>query len=65
MYWIFKKIFLEYSCLQCCASFCCIAKGISIYPLFFGFPSPLGHHRALSSVPCALQQVLTSYLFYT
>ena len=36
-----------------------------IYPLFFGFPSPLGHHRALSRVPCALQQVLISYLFYT
>ena len=26
---------------------------VSIYPLFFGFPSQLGHHRALSTVPCA------------
>ena len=38
---------------------------VYIYPLFFGFPSHLGHHRALSRAPCALQQVLISYLFYT
>ena len=25
-----------------------------IYPLFFGFPSHLGHHRALSGVSCAI-----------
>ena len=33
--------------------FCCTAKRISyiyIYTLFFGFPSHLGHHRALSRV---------------
>ena len=30
-----------------------------------GFPSHLGHHRALSRVPCAIQYVLISYLFYT
>ena len=36
---------------------------VYIYPLFFGFPSHLGHHRALSGVPCAIQQVLISYLF--
>ena len=35
------------------------------YPLFFGFPFHLGHPRALSRVPCAIQQVLISYLFYT
>ena len=35
------------------------------YPLFFVFPSNLGHHRALSRVPHAIQQVLISYLFYT
>ena len=34
-------------------------------PLFLGFPSHLGRHRTLSRVPCALQLVLTSYLFYT
>ena len=36
-----------------------------IYPLFLEFPSYLGHHRALSRVPCAIQLVLISYLFYT
>ena len=40
--------------LQCCASLYCTAKYIYIYiylsPLFFGFPSHLGHHRALSRV---------------
>ena len=39
--------------LQCCISVCCTAKWIScVYlyiPSFFGFPSHLGHHRALSS----------------
>ena len=34
-----------------------------IYPLFFGFPSHLGPHRALSRVPCAIyiHKVLISY----
>ena len=32
---------------------------------FFVFPSHLGHHRSLSTVPCAIQQALISYLFYT
>ena len=35
-----------------------------LYPLFFGFPSHLGHPRALNRVPCAVQEVLSSYLFY-
>ena len=35
-----------------------------ISPLF-EFPSHLGHHRALSRAPCAVQQVLLSQLFYT
>ena len=26
-----------------------------IHPLFFGFSSHLGHHRALNKVPCAVQ----------
>ena len=38
---------------------------VYIYPLLFGFPSHLGHHRAFSRVPCAIQQVIISYLFYT
>ena len=33
--------------------------------LFFGFPSRLGHHRALSRVPCAILLVLISHMFYT
>jgi len=28
-------------------------------------PTYLGHHRALNWVPCAIEQVPTSYLFYT
>ena len=32
-----------------------------IYPLLFGFPSYLGHHRALSRVPHAVQQVLIQF----
>ena len=38
---------------------------ISIYPLFFRFPSHLGYRRGFSKVPCAKQQVLICYLFYT
>ena len=37
---------------------------VYIYALFFGFPSHLGHHRALSRVPCATQWVLLRYLLY-
>ena len=29
---------------------------IYIYPLFFEFPSQLGHHRALCIVPCMIQR---------
>ena len=28
---------------------------VYVYPFFLGFPFHLGHHRALSSIPCALQ----------
>ena len=44
---------------------------VYLYPLSLGpsppppHPTPLGHHRALSWAPCAIQQVPTSYLFYT
>ena len=41
--------------LQCCVSFYCTTKWISYtytyIPSFFGFPSHLGHHSALSRVP--------------
>ena len=36
-----------------------------VYPLPFGLPSRSDHHSAFSSVPCAIQYVLISYLFYT
>ena len=35
-----------------------------IYPLFFRFFSHIGHYRVLSRVPCAIQQVLISYLCF-
>ena len=54
--------------LQCCVSFRGTAKVnqlyIYIYPLFFRFSSQVGHYRVLSRVPCAIQQVLISYIFY-
>ena len=34
-------------------------------PLSFGLPSCSGHHSVLSRVPCVIQYVLISYLFYT
>ena len=37
---------------------------VYIHPLFFGFLSPLGHHRALSRAACAVQSVPISCLFY-
>ena len=37
---------------------------IYMYMPFFGFPSHLCHHRALSRSPCAIQYLLISYLFY-
>ena len=38
---------------------------VCVYPLFFGFPSHLGHQRVLGTVPCATQELLISDLFYT
>ena len=35
-----------------------------IYLLFFRFLSHIGYYKVLSRVPCAIQQVLISYLFY-
>ena len=36
---------------------------VYIYPLVFGFPSDLGHHRALSRVSSAIQQIQFSSLY--
>ena len=68
-----NKFLLEYSCFklscQFLLQFLLYSKVNQPYvymrSLFFGFPSHLGHHRAPSRVPCATQQVLISYLFYT
>ena len=38
---------------------------VYVYLLFFGFLPHLGRQRALSRVPCAIQQVLISHLFHT
>ena len=38
---------------------------ISIYISFFRFFSLIGYYKILSIVPCAIQQVLVVYLFYT
>ena len=38
---------------------------IYMYPLPFAVPFHLGHHSALRRVPCAMQYLLISYLFYT
>ena len=64
--------------LQCCVSFCRTTKWISHMYTYISsllnlpptgppptHPTHLGHHRAPSWAPCAIQQVLTSYLFYT
>ena len=56
--------------LPCCVGFCYTTMWISymythILSLLNFHPTPLGHHRALSWAPCTIQQVPTSYLFYT
>ena len=62
----FKKISLTYSCFTMLYYFLLCSKvsqpHVYICSLFLGFPSNLGHYRALSRVPCAIQQVLISYL---
>ena len=55
--------------LQCCVSLHCTTKWISHthtdIPFPFRLPSHLGYHNALGRVPCAIQYVPISCLFYT
>ena len=51
-----------------CCQFLLYSKVNDLYiriSTLFLFPFHLGHHRALSRVLCAIQQVIISYLFHT
>ena len=64
-----NQFLLECSCFTMLCQFLLYSKVnqfyVYIYPVFLRFPSRLGHHRALSRVPRAIEQVLMSYLLYT
>ena len=69
IYFIFYSLFLlEYSHFTALCQFLLYSKGnhqyIHIHFLPFGFPSYLGHQRALNRIPWAVEEVLSSYLFY-
>jgi len=54
--------------LHCCVFLLCSKVNqlylyVCISLSFFGFPFHLGH-KVLSRVPCAVQRLLLSYLFY-
>ena len=55
----FKKILLKCGCFTMLCDFLLYNEvdqpHVYVNPLFFGFPSHLGHHRALNGDPCALQ----------
>ena len=60
----------QYRCLQRCVSFCCVRICISppsqmSLPPSNPHPIHPGHHRAPSWAPSGIQQVPTSYRFYT
>ena len=57
--WLLHNVVLVSGCSKASQLYICR------HPLFFGFPPRLGPHRAPRRVPCAVAQVLVSYLFYT
>ena len=61
----FFSFLLWYSCFTTLYSFLPYIEVNRLYryihPLFFGFPSHLGLHRALGRAPCAIQQVLNQF----
>ena len=67
---LFFFIVLEYSCFIMLCQFQVYSKVNQLYIyrypvfLFLRFFSHIGHYRVLSRVPCAIQQVLISYLLY-
>ena len=72
---IFLNLFFNWRkiALQCCVDFCHtmqVSHNCAYIPLSWAFLSsphltPLGLHRAPGLAPCVIQQLLTSYLFYT
>ena len=62
------KMLLQYSCFTMLCYLLLYKVNplyVYLYHFFFGFPSHLGHHRALSRVPCAIQQVLIIYFIHS
>lgn len=67
--YLFLNFLVEYSCFTMLCHFLLHSKAnqlyVYIHPFLFGFLSHLGHHRALTRVPCAVQQLPISYILYT
>ena len=65
---LFKKVFIGVQLIYNVALVSSVQQSESVIhihiSLFFRFFSHIGHYRVLSRVPCAIQQVLISYLFY-